>query len=317
MSPQLGTLALARRAAQLFLLVGTLVVVALVPVASASSTVSDAEGTLTVSSSPAVATQIRVGGIIRNTSRIAGLSLSPGEYEVCMSAPDGYLPPACERVTVSAGELTTLVGHFVPAGTLQALIEPAGLEATVIVDGVVRDRGQVLLPVVAGEHEVCVEDLGGYEPVPCQQVSITAGELSTVTAVFVPAATAPEPVPDPDPAPDPDPDPAPDPEPRPGPAPEPDDVTLVDVIDERATNDRGRSWTATVGLAARRGGEPVAGAVITGSFAPGDEVACLTAPDGTCEVAQTGIHNRDKSVTFTVTQVSGTPTQGPTSTVTR
>ena len=188
-----------RRAAVAAMLVALLVAVTLsasppeTQLLSASTT-SVGSGELEVRSSPAVATQIRVGDVARNTSKITGLPLAAGSHLVCFSAPEGYLAPPCQEVTVEADQTHRVTGEFLSAGRLVVEPEPAGLPATVIVDGVPRDDGSISIPIGIGTHEVCFEEVTGYVTPDCQDVEVVASEETLVRGTYTPAESAePEP----------------------------------------------------------------------------------------------------------------------------
>lgn len=141
-------------------------------------------GTLEVRSSPEIATQIRVGEYHRNTSRIVGLSLPTGPRLVCFSAPPGDLPPACERVTVESDTTVRVTGHFVPSGWLELRTEPQGLGATILVEGVARDIDRITIPVAAGRHEVCFDEIEGYGTPPCRYAELMAGQRPFLVAEY-------------------------------------------------------------------------------------------------------------------------------------
>jgi hypothetical protein len=270
------------------------------------------EGLLQVTSSPAVATRITVGDIVRNTSSIAGLPLPAGQHRVCFTAPEDHLAPGCQLVEVREGALTSLVGAFEPAGMLSVTLEPAGIDAGIIVDGVARDRGAVLVPLAVGSHQVCAEPLPGYEPPVCREIVVDRGARADVVLTFDPLETPDEPAPLPDPEPEPEPEPGPSPEPVPA---EP----AVEVLlkpGERVTGG-GPTWTASVVVSTRRSGTSVDGVVVGGVWGSGTSTSCVTAPDGTCSMSESGIHNRAKATTFTVTTVDDGPVDGPGVTVSR
>ena len=160
---------------------------------SVSST-SVGSGELEVRSSPAVATQVRVGDVVRNTSKITGLPLAAGSHLVCFSAPEGYLAPPCQEVTVEADQTSRVTGEFLSAGRLVVEPEPAGLPATVIVDGVPRDDGPISIPIGIGTHEVCFEEVTGYATPDCKNVEVMASEETLVRGTYTPAES-PEPEP--------------------------------------------------------------------------------------------------------------------------
>jgi hypothetical protein len=267
------------------------------------------EGMLTVSSSPAVATRISVGDVERNTSSIAGLPIVAGSHLLCFAAPQGYIAPPCRTVEIRAGELTTVVGTFEEAGTLSVVTEPAGIGGPITIDGVPRDRGEVVIPIAAGDHRVCAEPLLGYRSPECRVVTVVAGDLVEVSLAYQPDPT----VPDPEPIIE---DPDQDTTPQPGPI---DDDAALDVIVESSGSlqSKGSTWTASVTVAARRSDGPAADIRVGGTWGTSTSTSCVTGPDGTCSMAASNVHNREKTITFRIVEVDGAPAEGPTATVSR
>ena len=244
------------------------------------------EGLLTVTSSPSVATQIQVGDVARNTGTIKGLSLPAGEYEVCFGGPDGYLTPGCQTVVVDAGESTSIVGEFQPAGWLDVTVEPSTLRPEVAVDGVARDRAPLRIPVAVGEHEVCFEVIAGYEELSCRTVDVLEDDIHGLVVGYEPVSV---------------------------------EVTDVTIASAGAVDERGPSWAAVVTIAVTAGSTVVPDTLIEATWSVGSPsiAACFTDESGTCTLTQTGLHNRDKSVDLTVTGVDGVETFGPSVTVSR
>ena len=131
-------------------------------------------GVLEVRSEPSVATQISVGEFARNTDTLRGLPLEVGEYLVCFSAPEDYLAPPCETVTIEADRITSLTGEFVPAGRL--IVETEPVPGPVVIDELARDLAPLTVPMAEGSHEVCFGELAGFEVPECETVEVIAGE---------------------------------------------------------------------------------------------------------------------------------------------
>lgn len=76
----------------------------------------------------------------------------------------------------------------------------------------------------------------------------------------------------------------------------------------------GPNWRATVTVfITSNTGAPVSGASVTGNWSNGftGSASCTTGSDGRCSVSTGNIHNRNSSVTFTVTNVTGSLTYDP------
>jgi hypothetical protein len=256
-----------------------------------------------VASSPPVASRISVGEVERNASAIAGLPLSAGTHDLCFSAPEGYLAPPCRTVEIRAGELTSVVGELEAAGRLSVRIEPTGLDAQIVVDGLARDRGKVLLPIGVGERRVCAEPLPGYRSPECRAVTVAAGALEEVSLAYVQESDVPGSHDD-----------------IPAPQPSPAEVTgAVTVRVEPAVvqSSKGPTWTAAVTVEARRSDGPVEGITVGGIWDPSMSATCVTGTNGRCSITRSNLHNRDKTVTFRVTLLGDQPIDGPGTTITR
>jgi hypothetical protein len=182
----------------------------------ATSASRDSHGLLRVTTQPAVASAIFVDGQPRNTGAIEGLELPAGQHEVCFSAVDGYLPPSCQAVEITEAETSLVVGEFAPAGTLEVVTDPPGLEPMITIDDVERDRGAATLLVEVGAYTVCAAEVAGYATPDCVTVDVSRGEATSVTLQFTAVVEEPEPGPEPEPEPDPDSEPGSEVEPPSG-----------------------------------------------------------------------------------------------------
>jgi hypothetical protein len=283
--------------------------------ASTGASGESVEGTLTVSSSPSVATQIAVGSEVRNTAAIRGLPLPAGMYPVCATAPDGYLQPPCQFADVRAGEVTSLVIEFESAGRLVVNVSPAGLAPRVTIDGVPRDRGPLVLPVSAGVHVVCAEEFAGYTSVPCHSIDVPASGQVEVTFEYdlaEPDAAEPAPEASPGDAPT-EPAPADDVEES-----EPVDQQLsIEVASFGAYDRKGPTWSAAVVLSVGYGDIPAADVEVTAVWSSGASGTCVTAADGSCSFKQVDLLNRVKEVSLQVESADGSALGGPVVTVQR
>ena len=116
-----------------------------------------------------------------------------GSYDVCFGAVAGYNPPSCQDTTVAAGSTTLVAGDYTASsgatgqsgvGLLRVTTSPA-LPSQISVDGNVADTwGLNWLEIATGTHTVCFSALQGYTAPPCQTVTVTADETTTVTGNF-------------------------------------------------------------------------------------------------------------------------------------
>jgi len=149
-------------------------------------------GILQVTSSPSLATQILVDGVIANSRAVNGLELAPGVHNVSFTHVPGYTEPVPQSVTITAAITTAIVGTFTPRGQLQVVTVPQ-VASQITIDGKPADNYGVATDVAAPVmHQVCFGPVAGFTPPACQTVSTTVGPLPTVvTGVFVPSLGAP------------------------------------------------------------------------------------------------------------------------------
>ena len=141
-------------------------------------------GFLRVESNPAVATQISIDGVIRESWGLDWLKLPPGTYNLSFRHVEGYTEPAPQQVTINSGQTTTVVAPFPQRGSLRAETNPP-LWATISVNGVPRDDFGTWTDYPPGSYQVCFGAVVGFDAPPCQNATVTAGQLTTVTGNYV------------------------------------------------------------------------------------------------------------------------------------
>lgn len=141
-------------------------------------------GYLRVVTDPAVPSQIVIDGTRRSTWSTTWVEMAPGTYDLSFTDVPGFLTPAPTTVSVTAGQTTTVNGNFTRLATLRVITDPA-VVSTISVDGVVRDVWGLWTDLLPGAHQVCFETVPGFDPVPCQNVTLVAGATTTVTGGFV------------------------------------------------------------------------------------------------------------------------------------
>ena len=162
-------------------LAALLILGVLAPITFASSTAIPGFGVIEVRTEPPVAATIAVDGEVRNTGRLRHLLLPVGEYEVSFGQVNGFLAPPAVSATIRDGDVTEIVGRFSPAGLVDIRIDPPDLEPLITVDGEVRDRGVVNVPVAAGSTEICAAAIDGNETPICVTTEVVADEIVPVT----------------------------------------------------------------------------------------------------------------------------------------
>ena len=140
-------------------------------------------GLLRVTTSPAVASQISVDGIPRDTWGLRWVQVAPGFHQVCFGAVSGFSEPGCQNVTVAVNATTTVTGTFTPRGFLRVVTSPA-VGSQIKVDGIPRNNWGMWTDVPTGSHQVCFGAVAGYTAPSCQTVAVTSGATTTVTGSF-------------------------------------------------------------------------------------------------------------------------------------
>ncbi len=142
-------------------------------------------GLLRVTTSPALPAQISINGVVADSWGLNWLELAPGSYTVHFSHVEGYSQPADQVVNVTAGTTTTLTGTFTPRGSLRVQTSPA-VAGQISVDGVPRDNWGMWTDIPTGAHQVCFGPVEGYIPPSCQDITVTAGVLTSITGTYSP-----------------------------------------------------------------------------------------------------------------------------------
>ncbi|MCH7583763.1 MAG: serine protease [Acidobacteria bacterium] len=140
-------------------------------------------GWLRVVTSPAVASQILVDGVARDTWGLNWLKVPAGDYTVSFRDLEGFSTPAAQTVTVTEGTTTAVTGTFTPRGWIRAITSPA-LVATITVDGIPRNDWGMWTDFDPGDYQVCFGDVAGYTTPVCQTATVTAGTTSTITGTY-------------------------------------------------------------------------------------------------------------------------------------
>jgi hypothetical protein len=153
-------------------------------------------GLLRVTTTPALPSQITVDGVISDTWGTTWVKEPPGSHMVCFSNVQGYTAPACQTVSVTAGNTTTINGAFVQRGFLHVTTSPAVPgEITYMLSPSTTPvpmndwGGWTDMPV--GTYTVCFGAVAGFTPPPCQSgVSVTAGNTTNLTGIYTPNSGA-------------------------------------------------------------------------------------------------------------------------------
>jgi hypothetical protein len=151
-----------------------------------------AEGQLRVTTNPALPSQILLNGVPRDSWGLNWLGLPAGSYTLSFTHVEGFSEPAPQTVTVTAGSTTVASGNFTQRASLRVITNPA-VPGAISVDGVTHnDWGMWTdLDVGTNPHTVCFGPVANFAPPPCQQLTLTAGSLSTVTGNYTSSPGAP------------------------------------------------------------------------------------------------------------------------------
>jgi hypothetical protein len=154
-------------------------------------------GTLRVTTSPAVASEITIDGKPADDWGV-WTDLPTGSHQVCFGAVAGYSEPTCQTATITAGGTTTVTGAFaaIPGaagqtgkGLLRVTTSPAvPAQITLTPQGgspsIADSWGLNWLELAPGTYTVTFTQVGGYtQPAP-QTVTVTAGATTVVTGAY-------------------------------------------------------------------------------------------------------------------------------------
>ena len=136
-------------------------------------------GTLMVSTSPAVPTTIYVDDNWTTQWGLEWLKLKPGTYNLTFSDVPGYRTPYRVAVQIVAGETANYTAVFGLTGTLRVITEPH-ISSTILVDGVARNEGDLLVQLDPGIYTVTFRSVENYGVPPP-----AAAEWSSVILPFL------------------------------------------------------------------------------------------------------------------------------------
>jgi hypothetical protein len=139
-------------------------------------------GTIRITTSPALPSQVIVDGILRDTWG-AWFKIAPGSHQVCFTGVEGYSTPACQTVSVTAGATTNVNGAFTQRGFLRVITSPASA-GTIIVNGVPRNDWGMWTDLPVGSVQVCFGFAPGKVTPACQNATVVAGATTTITGTY-------------------------------------------------------------------------------------------------------------------------------------
>lgn len=156
-----------------------------------ATVVPPASGRLRVTTNPPVPSRIFVDGVPRNDWGLDWLGLPAGSHDVCFSDVPGFTTPPCTTIQVLAQQTTAIEGVFDRLGLLKVEVTPAGVPSTIFVDGLPREEYGLFAFFEPGIHKVCWGDVDRFAAPGCANVTVQAGNQTTVSGAFTPASSAP------------------------------------------------------------------------------------------------------------------------------
>ena len=154
--------------------------------------ITSAPAQLRVTTSPALAADISVDGVQRDSWGLNWVPFDVGSHQVCFGAVPGFAAPSCQTVSLTTGTTTTVVGTYTARGYLRAITSPA-VASTISVDGLPRNDWGLWAEVAPGTYNVCFGNVAGYAVPACRNVTVTAGATASTTGTFTASAGAPGP----------------------------------------------------------------------------------------------------------------------------
>jgi hypothetical protein len=141
-------------------------------------------GLLRVTTNPAVPAQVRVNGVPMNDWDLGWLKLAPGTYTVTFGGIKDYTTPAPQVVTVSADQVTTVVGNFGQRGWLRVVTSPAA-QGTIFINGLPRQDWATWTSFPPGSYTVCYGPAPGFSVTPpCETKAVNVWQLTTFTGTY-------------------------------------------------------------------------------------------------------------------------------------
>ena len=132
----------------------------------------------------------RVDGGAWQDSTATVTGLSTGSHVVSYKAVTGWDAPAEASVTLSSGQDAVLTATYTAQpSSLLVTIEPSGARdggaRWRVDDGIWRDSGTTATGLEAGDHLVSYKAVSGWVLPATQSLSLSAGQTSTVTGIYV------------------------------------------------------------------------------------------------------------------------------------
>jgi len=164
-----------------------------------------AHGLLRVNTSPAVATNVYLNGILRDIWSLNWVKLSPGSYTLSFSDVYGWdkptsvsvqnfpggpavIQPLSTPIVITDGVTTVVTANFIQLGSLRVETSPA-VAATVSCNGHPMDDWAFWASIEPGSYTLSFQSMAGFLTPPPLTVTVTAGVLTHVTGDYLVGAT--------------------------------------------------------------------------------------------------------------------------------
>jgi ABC-type transport system substrate-binding protein len=142
-------------------------------------------GMLRLTTNPAVSSMIYIDGQWASPWGLNWVKLSPGTHTLHWSDVPGWITPADQQFTITAGQTTTIDKAWTHCGSLRVISSPA-VPSTVYVNGIPRNDWGMWADIPPGTYTVTFGAVPGYTTPVGQTVTLTAGGYQEVTGVFTP-----------------------------------------------------------------------------------------------------------------------------------
>lgn len=158
-------------------------------------------GYIRATTNPAVPAQITVDGQVADTWGTNWVATPVGPHTVCFKRDiEGFTTPACQNISVTQGATTAVQGNYAARGYLQVGTGPCCLSDAVIsvkapgeTVATPRDNHTLYTDFAPGTYQVCWGPVADLSPPACQDVAVTAGQLTTVIGNYTSSPGAPGP----------------------------------------------------------------------------------------------------------------------------
>jgi hypothetical protein len=141
------------------------------------------KGFLRLTTSPALPSQIVIDNEIANSWGLDWLKLAPGAHSLHVTHVEGYSEPGPQDLLITNGQTTTFSAVFAARGSLRVITDPA-VPGTITIDDFPRNDWGMWTDVPTGSYQVCFGPVQGFIAPPCQNATVNAGQLTTITGSY-------------------------------------------------------------------------------------------------------------------------------------